>query len=121
MLIAAIIALWSIFGGGGIELYSVEHLTPLIEQHVAAGERQDRLFELIEANEKQVTTFNDMVAQDSETLLELNRNYQASVDDFSQLHEASQQRLKKMQKEMIDFRFAMQASMTRAEWSALFP
>lgn len=120
MIIATVYALWAIFGGAGLDLYSLKYLQPKIEQVVVAEDRQDALIKLIKAQEDKQDDFNKQAADAGKKMLEINKNYAASKDEFHAVVDAADQRLLEMQNRYIDLRFALKEDMTREEWKAVF-
>lgn len=120
MIIATVTALMYLWGGGGMELFSLEHLKPQIEQYVNSGERQDQLLALIKVEDKKMVEFNKEANAAGKKLLELNKDYDANADEFQGIIDDFEPQLLQAQSRYVELRFALKEKMTREEWQAVF-
>ena len=120
MIIATTYLIMSLFGGGGLDLYSLEYLQPKIEQYVVAEDRQDILVDLLKAEQNKQKEFNKQATTSGKKMLKLNKNYDATAAEFSAAADDIEQQLLAMQERHITLRFALKENMTREEWAAVF-
>ena len=120
MIIATIYALMALFGGSGMEIYSVKQLQPLIEKHVISEDRQDQLIEMVKAEQKKADEFNKQATKASKKLLKINKDISSTEADFHVIIDATEKSLLQVQDGYIDLRFDLKEKMTREEWAAVF-
>lgn len=120
MIIATTYLILSIFGGGDLDLYSLEYLQPKIEQYVVAEDRQDILVDLLKDEQDKQKEFNKQATTIGKKMLKINKDYDATAAEFSAASDEVEQQLLNMQERQITLRFALKENMTRDEWSAVF-
>ena len=120
MIIATTYLIMSLFGGGGLDLYSLEYLQPKIEQYVVAEERQDILIDLLKAEQKKQKEFNKQATTSGKKMLKINKDQDATAAEFSAASDSIEQQLLSMQERQLTLRFALKENMTRDEWAAVF-
>ena len=120
MVIATTYLIMSLFGGGGLDLYSLEYLQPKIEQYVVAEDRQDILIDLLKAEQKKQKEFNKQATTSGKKMLKINKDQDATAAEFSATSDSIEQQLLNMQERQITLRFALKENMTREEWAAVF-
>lgn len=120
MIVATTYLIITLFGGGGLDLYSIEYLQPKIEQYVVAEDRQDILVDLLKAEQKKQKAFNKQATTAGKKMLKINKDYDATAADFSAVSDGIEQQLLSMQERHITLRFALKKNMTREEWASVF-
>ena len=120
MIIATTYLIMSLFGGGGMDLFSLEYLQPKIEQYVVAEDRQDLLVDLLKAEQKNQKEFNKQATTAGKKMLKINKDYNANAAEFSAVSDDIEQQLLAMQERHITLRFALKENMTREEWESVF-
>ena len=120
MIVATTYLILTLFGGGGLDLYSIEYLQPKIEQYVVAEDRQDILVDLLKAEQKKQKAFNKQATTAGKKMLKINKDYDATAADFSAVSDGIEQQLLSMQERHITLRFALKKNMTREEWASVF-
>lgn len=120
MIIATTYLILSIFGGGDLDLYSLEYLQPKIEQYVVAEDRQDILVDLLKDEQDKQKEFNKQATTIGKKMLKINKDYDATAAEFSAASDEVEQQLLNMQERQITLRFALKENMTREEWEAVF-
>ena len=120
MIIATTYLIVSIFGGGGLDLYSLEYLQPKIEQYVVAEDRQDTLVDLLKVEKDKQKEFNKQATTIGKKMLKINKDYDATAAEFSAASDEVEQQLLNMQERQITLRFALKENMTREEWASVF-
>lgn len=120
MILATVYALMALFGGDGMEIFSVEQLKPLIEKHVVSEDRQDQLVEMVKAEQKKADEFNKQATKASKKLLKINKDPSSSEADFHVIIDATEKSLLQIQDGYIDLRFDLKEKMTQEEWAAVF-
>ena len=120
MIVATTYLILTLFGGGGLDLYSIEYLQPKIEQYVVAEDRQDILVDLLKAEQKKQKAFNKQATTAGKKMLKINKDYDATAADFSAVSDGIEKQLLSMQERHITLRFALKKNMTREEWASVF-
>ena len=120
MIIATTYLIVSIFGGGGLDLYSLEYLQPKIEQYVVAEDLQDTLVDLLKAEQDKQKEFNKQASTIGKKMLKINKDYDATAAEFSAASDEVEQQLLNMQERQITLRFTLKENMTREEWASVF-
>ena len=120
MIVATTYLIITLFGGGGLDLFSLEYLQPKIEQYVVAEDRQDVLVDLLKAEQKKQKEFNKQATAAGKKMLKINKDYDATAAEFTAAADDIEQQLLSMQERHITLRFALKENMTREEWASVF-
>ena len=118
MLIALTIML---LGGGGYEFWLFpEDFSDRVEVVVTEETRRTEIIDLVDQINERAALYNDHVKEISEESAELNRDSNATADDFESIIERLHKERKQMQSELLDVRLQMAGKFIEQEWTRAF-
>ena len=116
MLIALTILILGIGGGSSENWLFPEDFTDMVETTLVEEKRQTRIIELFENINESINSYNERVKEIAENTSRINRNPDATEEDFEQIVQSLVQEREKLQKEIIEARFNMVDQFTAEEW-----
>ena len=118
MLIALTIML---LGGGGNDLWLFpEDFTDRVETVVTDESTQTAIIDLVNEMADSHATYNDRVKKIAENASLLNRNYEATEQEFEPVIDSLLQARKTLQTAVLDARFKLTDQFTQDEWQQIF-
>ena len=118
MLIALTIML---LGGGGYEYWLFpEDFSDRMEVVVTDEARRSEIIDLMDQINERAALYNDRIKDISEESAKLNRDSNATADDFESIIERLHKERKQMQSELLDVRLQMAGKFNEQEWTRAF-
>lgn len=119
MVIATLLALWMLFGGGGLEFY-LTNLKGPVKEYVQDEARQDAIIEISKALAEDLQAEQKTVEGIFEQIMDVQSRHASTGADFDQVTVSLVDHQKQSDARVLDARDEMHAQMTAAEWTAVF-
>ena len=118
MLIALTIML---LGGGGSDLWLFpEDFTDRVETVITDEGRQTAIIDLFDEITDSYVAYNDRIKKTADNAALLNRNYDATKQEFEPVIDSLLQERRKLQTEVLDARVKMADRFQEDEWQQIF-
>ena len=110
-----------LLGGGGYEFWLFpEDFSDRVEVVVTEETRRTEIIDLVDQINERAALYNDHVKEISEESAELNRDSNATADDFESILERLHKERNEMQSEILDVRLEMAGKFDEQEWTRAF-
>ena len=123
MIIALVIWLASLFGGGSLQPFSlpIEQATELVKTNVADADRRAQAMDVLvrmEETEKAWATAREPLDRRLQALI---KDRASTSAEFDEVFAETRDQAATIQARLLELRFELKAQLTEAEWKAIFP
>lgn len=122
MIIALVIWLVSLLGGGSVQPFSlpIEQATELVKAHVSDPDRKAKAVDVLSRMEAAEKAWRKDREPLIEHLQDLIKERAGSSAEFEKTFTEIQGRTATVQASLLDLRFELKSQMTESEWAAVF-
>jgi hypothetical protein len=123
VIIALVIWLASLFGGGSVQPFSlpIEQATERVKAHVSNPDRKAKAVDVLDRMENAEKAWTKACKPQIERLQELIKERATTPAEFEKVFTETKDQAATVQARLLELRFELKAQLTEVEWTAVFP